>query len=753
MSAQVDTSIATQAARPLHLNMAAPLTSQTLDAIQCEITKDMISVIATHARNVIPCSPAPALSANERSYSSESRNPRIGYSERLPSPPTTPSSALSTVPPLDVFITNLVLRSRVQAGTLICTLVYLQRLRNRLPKEARGMECTCHRIFLATLIVAGKYLNDASPKNKYWARYSTVFTVAEVNLMEKQLLFLLDFDLRIDNGNLNEAAAVFTGRAAEQDDPLTPTTPPVSVGLHSTHALEAASVLPAMSQIVSDNMSKVSVSQKSSVDMCTHHNHHSITKAAHAVEGARIYPPNLGLNGRGTIPDSEAEVQSTDITRTVSKPAIPSIASTTPVHDLQVPDISKRQLSYTQQCRVPSDIGSTIGQKTPASLLRQMPVDEKMDLHPSPKKRAVSRGYHGNVPHPSPVYPHHTSGVQSAATTVGMSSSVTAGSDRFLNPLEQASIKYASSRYQQQRYDPLASQGQQPARAMPRMSASIPSLREVSASALTQANSLASCTSPIREENTSNGRSSRPRKSNYALRHQSTLPSMGKRSGSLPCSEMLRMPQSILPATELGSGESALPAPPPRARLASSSYNPESSPVNTLVYEPSPATAAATIGHAPGHGVRSYYQQTSATRGEFDTLAAPTLPEPFASTRKQQVSKLPGTSGVYEYGGDQTLTHAYEYASRHAHHQLPPINNDSQCTQPLSKEASDNTSSGWHLKTKLLYPLSTWFRSGRHQNSNHRGGLPAAAAAPASSYPLPAAASTSYTCNVQSGST
>ncbi|KAJ2402302.1 PHO85 cyclin-1 [Coemansia sp. RSA 2559] len=54
-----------------------------------------------------------------------------------------------------------------------------------------------------------KYLNDASPKNKYWARYSTMFTVAEVNLMEKQLLFLLDFDLRIDNEDLNEAASAF----------------------------------------------------------------------------------------------------------------------------------------------------------------------------------------------------------------------------------------------------------------------------------------------------------------------------------------------------------------------------------------------------------------------------------------------------------------------------------------------------------------------------------------------------------------
>ncbi|KAI8644902.1 hypothetical protein BD408DRAFT_430172 [Parasitella parasitica] len=126
----------------------------------------------------------------------------------------------SPIPPLPTFVNLLVKRSCARTGTLLASLVLLDRLRQRLAHFARGMPCTCQRIFLATLIVTTKVLHDTSPKNKHWTKYAVYFTLPEINLMEKQLLALMNFQLVISEKDMYYSFITYDNTIGRQLPPI-----------------------------------------------------------------------------------------------------------------------------------------------------------------------------------------------------------------------------------------------------------------------------------------------------------------------------------------------------------------------------------------------------------------------------------------------------------------------------------------------------------------------------------------------------
>ncbi|CAN8097851.1 unnamed protein product [Discula destructiva] len=222
------------------LSMADLNAAALEDFIYTPVDKVMISYLANAAREVIRCDekmmPPPMASVSSHQPYHSKQGPIT--------PPRTPppvAAGEKFLPSLEQFIHNLVWSSNVQVPTLMATLVYLNRLKSRLQPEAKGLRCTAHRIFLAALILTAKYLNDSSPKNKHWAKYTLIwddangprcvaagchqgsrcnreshlrapdfeFSKTEVNLMEKQLLMLLEWELRVTQDDLYRELDVF----------------------------------------------------------------------------------------------------------------------------------------------------------------------------------------------------------------------------------------------------------------------------------------------------------------------------------------------------------------------------------------------------------------------------------------------------------------------------------------------------------------------------------------------------------------
>ncbi|KAI5122215.1 hypothetical protein M0805_002704 [Coniferiporia weirii] len=93
------------------------------------------------------------------------------------------------------FVSTVLRRAEVTMSGVLGALVYIDRARPYLSIAIE--EWAHHRVILGALILASKYLNDASLKNAHWALCTGVFGRRDVARIEREFLEVLDFELSV----------------------------------------------------------------------------------------------------------------------------------------------------------------------------------------------------------------------------------------------------------------------------------------------------------------------------------------------------------------------------------------------------------------------------------------------------------------------------------------------------------------------------------------------------------------------------
>lgn len=109
-------------------------------------------------------------------------------------------SRVSPVVPLRTFIQEVLKRSRTTYSTLQTALFYLFRSRNTMMNhlQQNNAYISCgRRMFLASLIVASKFVQDKTYRNSAWAKIAGL-PVQEINTAERYFLNILDYRLYIE---------------------------------------------------------------------------------------------------------------------------------------------------------------------------------------------------------------------------------------------------------------------------------------------------------------------------------------------------------------------------------------------------------------------------------------------------------------------------------------------------------------------------------------------------------------------------
>ncbi|KAK7436557.1 hypothetical protein VKT23_019111 [Stygiomarasmius scandens] len=94
-----------------------------------------------------------------------------------------------------LFVKSVLRKAEVTNPVAFVATVYINRIKFCI--QIAQEEFALERVFLGALVVASKYLNDSTLKNCHWAICTRVFNNCDINLIEREFLEVIDWELRV----------------------------------------------------------------------------------------------------------------------------------------------------------------------------------------------------------------------------------------------------------------------------------------------------------------------------------------------------------------------------------------------------------------------------------------------------------------------------------------------------------------------------------------------------------------------------
>ncbi|KAI9486902.1 MAG: cyclin domain-containing protein [Benjaminiella poitrasii] len=117
---------------------------------------------------------------------------------------------LRSLPEYVFFVQKVTHQAKINVRTLLVALIYLQRAKAKLPKRAIGNDDTIHRMFLAAVLLASKFLKDTTwtthtiTNRQIYEICGGLFSLDEIHQLERGFLKLLQYDCWVDDESLND---------------------------------------------------------------------------------------------------------------------------------------------------------------------------------------------------------------------------------------------------------------------------------------------------------------------------------------------------------------------------------------------------------------------------------------------------------------------------------------------------------------------------------------------------------------------